>query len=267
MNSSLYIVGLILTLIIAAIPSYFQVIKVGRGRNNRKVTKSGYVTIGLIVLTLVLQTWQYFYNLESEKVKEISYQKNLDRRDSIYNVRLNVSNNGITKTFSSELLKYSLKFDSSENRIVKVVNGKTSQNTIIDPEINIDNIILDSLKNDRYYFTIVTVSLEATAKNINIFMRVGELISSKYYRVSNFGYLYAKGGTIIKGGRSSYSFSYVDMAEIDHFAFEFQGFYENKDGKRIKVDRIEIYDVKRKTFGKLLTPHDVKAIQFFKDWK
>ncbi|MGY0035851.1 hypothetical protein [Pedobacter sp. NJ-S-72] len=266
MESNLSLIVLILTIAIAAIPSFTVVVIKNRGVRFKNITHWGWVTLQLCVVLILVQYIQYRDNKKNEYIRDATYNRKLDKMSKQNEKFLLQNNESIVNGYTDALEKYHLKYDADNKRVIldssKIINNNISKM----PEFDVSLITLDSVVNKSdYYFSISYTSKEASTYNINIKLQVADMINGKYYKVNAPEYLYGKNGAMGMGTMSTKQIILSETAEpVDNFAFHFKGTYSDYDGKLREFDRVFAYGIKEKVFGTLFSTTDELAKAYFK---
>ncbi len=256
MKTSLFIIGMILTAAVGVIPSYYSVIRSRRGRDNKKITTAGRIVICLLFLTIGIQIWQFFENARSEELQQKAAKADLDRRDSL---------NGQTnaKNFTDAFGKFSSGYDSGRpNKIVNNYSKTTITGAYQMPKLVVNTIVLDSIKNGQYHFSIIFSGNVTSIHDINLNLLIGEGINGKYYKIEAQDDLLPKSAIVNLNTKASYPILFHTLTEpIELFAFYIYGTYAGSDGLLRSFDQIFTYTLNRTApFGTLVSEEKINEL-------
>lgn len=255
-------------------------------RTSWKLTKKGWLFLGISALTIFLAWYQYQENIKNSnkfqgqlvlrdsinrdelRVRDLQYRNMQSFRDSLAGIKIEKGKN---ETILA-LAKYSLKYDSSQMIIQRIIRDSSKTNVIV-PENPVfypcaGNEIeyKDSIAN-TYQFVVNFCSDIAASTNHNIFIYVGYLNSLTdgkfHYFLKNQA---VANETIIKkdGGVGSYfwipKFDWSGLIVV-----LVKGKYTNIDGtKEFYLNTLYYYNMKSKKSGILKGNTEKNLKTFFK---
>lgn len=219
----------------------------------------------LIILPAVLFNQQKNDEVKKDKLTKIEQDKrdsiqrrNYDSSLLIMKLKFDSSNFKTNSIISENLGKYGYKFDSANNRIVKMIKDSSKTKIIVgdDPVVNIESdgnikgIEIKSIRNKEYYLAISLKSNDAGSSSFEI----------KYSFVceDTMGYLFYHYNSIPIGyssaiGKDQYmeSFSSIYPVSRPHFIYIWaRGKYKNIDKtKSYFLAQVYYYNTYGNTFG------------------
>lgn len=235
-------------------------------KREKKITRGGVAFIFMAVISVALSFNQNRIAQENEE----NYKTEIHNLDSTYNQRLIDSLKSLSIREDSNhvntieiLAKYGLKVDSSNNEIIKAIDTSKSE---IAPELDIcytkddSGIILDSVKNNIFYFTISLCDFSATANNINLKIYAATFQDGVLPPIEAFpfGQKLKENGKFIFGCQLHY-------VHDEKIFFLLTGDYTNTRGnKKYPVNSIYEYDLNQKGVFKPLGDSFIKAQNLYK---
>lgn len=274
-------------------------------RTSWRLTKKGWIFLGIAFLTILFSWIQYNENIKSAK----KFQNQLSERDSINRLELRIRDNQsryeqrVRDSLSVEkikirdslasakvengknetilaLAKYSLRYDSSQNVISKLIKDSARKTVIqpIDPVLGLcyNGLSRKKSNSDSLVITIRKCAEMALCKDINIEIYfVVSLDSPLLKKHSNF--LFAtkekfieKDGEMRAGEyRANDFYLYVKGASKIYYVFAWVvGTYKNSDKTKIfDIDKVYFLDTKANYTGNVRDPEEIKSFIIKNDFK
>ena len=137
-----------------------------------KLNFKGKLFFIISALTLGLYIFQYLQNEKELREKEIASKEDQDRRDFLIRKQGEESRNAIIFSFAEGLAKYKLRWDSSKKELETII--KNSPKNIYNYNgsnpffslSKIEPVLLDSVRNNYYYFNLHLFNSEAPSNNL-----------------------------------------------------------------------------------------------------
>jgi hypothetical protein len=251
MENVVFLVTVFLTLLVAAIPSFSEVIKSGPGGKIKGFTINGWITIALVVIAILLQCIQYQRNAQIREQKKAQYQRELEKKDSLNKSLLIQNNKELLGTVTSSLAQYHFRYDSAQ-KAIHTFSGGAAKNVKTagrnkTPVIFISRILLDSFKNDKYYFSVVVSSPKSPACHVHLNLRAASWTGSAY---SKPGEQVSYSEDRITGNRRYALSLYKTAAQTAFYAFYFHGNYADCKGRTIPFKKVYGYSTSKGLLNK-----------------
>ena len=227
-----------------------------------KISFKGKIFVSTIILTTFLAIFQYTQN-EKDKIRFESLlanrdsinQKKLTQRDSV-SQKLIIQNKNET---IEALAKYSLKYDSLQNKVIKLVKdslkGTVINNAKPDPYFSIcpgdDGAIKTELNDSALHFKIKFCSLNSTSKNIILKLSILAVKNNRIVLKNNTNHFecFSKNIRLLKDGTLTCGFSLRLNYKPDNVYILVQGTYTDESSSTIfKIDDMANYDFNLNTF-------------------
>lgn len=238
----------------------------------KSFTARGWTVLFAFIISILVN---YFKDLQvdkDDKAKDRVTKSEKHKDDPISRKRNDESNAKIVNTFTSSLAKYNLRYDSTQNQVLRFVRDSAKKNIRVinrnNPEFDIIDINLKSIKNDTATFSIGTICKQAAGYKINLFCYV--VLQNK-----------AKTSYEFVSSLNPHIFHDLQMPGDKDYHFEmflnktpknwgrvfllFKGNYENLEGKKFNYKKLLLYDIDDKNFGMPFSPYDAEVLAFYAD--
>ena len=277
-TTTFIILGVSIASAIAILISAIPIIIVTRENGRKKLSKISWVLficcLALILLPVVQDRIQQKELIEREKSQKQSYDESVSRMAD----RFAESSNRTVATLSEILGKYGYALDSSNKRLVKLIQDSSKTKVIIpeNPVFQVGNdgkdkgVSLISHENNFYKYKVTFCSFDAASTGFNFVAKV--VISDS---LNNFTYvqnvfnktIFSRTEAMQKNSSKSAYFKLPDNLGYNMVYIWIKGTYTNRDGnKTFPIDEIYFNNKNSNTDG-IITGNTkdmvIKAVRLF----
>lgn len=263
---AIVIIGNIYNLI-TSFDDYFD--KSKKGHN--KITKKGKVFFSVLIITIILYFFQYRQNEIENLDKKNEFLKQKNQSDSLFQIKLEESNDKIIKSFAEGLAKYGLKYDSATIKIEKLIRDSIRMNTIVnkaEPFLSLCKdkpIELKNVSKENYEFFLNICNSDAPSRNIESTIYVVSVDSINNFSLSKVFELFQSNAQLDGDSRVSQQILVPKNGGYKVSYFLMKGSWTNlTESKEYKIDQIFHYNYLTKSSGGTTALHERQIRAFLK---
>jgi hypothetical protein len=271
MTELLIIISIVLVGYIFSMATSFDDYFDKKKKGLKKVTKKGKTFIIVSIISILLYVIQYEIN-EAKNLREEEAQKiEKAKSDSIYHKRLEESNRLIINTFAAGLAKYSLKYNSANQTIERLI--KENRDTVIvdggEPFLSLckeNPVILSDTIGSYFGFNLNICNSEAPSKGIKAIVYVVSVHNNGHFSLSKIFNLFPTNAQMDNGARVTQQVLVPIEENIILCYFLVKGIWTNSsESKQFSIDQIYHYNLETKNSGGITAEHERQIRTFLKD--
>lgn len=226
----------------------------------KKITKNGAVFLIVAVCVLILYIFQYMRNEHKINESNLFYKNNLEENRKL-----------IVDTFSKELAKHSLKYDSTTQTIKKII--KSSKGNLIineaEPFLSLCKeypIELHETSEEYYKFNLNICNSEAPSRNIKAEVFVVSINLNNKMKYCKYLNLFQSKAQLDKGAKVSQQILVPNAEKLQLCYFFIKGSWTNiSESKKYYINNIFHYNFETKESGGITAAHEKQIRNFLKD--